>query len=441
CLEQRLGRGGKPHALPLQLGEGVVPRRHLREGLLGLAPCGATMGLLLLELGHAPPRLLQAGRRLRRRAGQRRRLLRPRAHLSRRCPFGLRAPGTLLGRVCELLPQLRPLPLQRRPLAFERSRTLRSSLQVLLELAHGRALCQEPVAPLLLEGGTTRQLLPDRREVALRGLALGRSRSALPLRLQGACFFLLPPLRRSGAPLAGIAQPLGGERQVTLQPSRLELRIGQATLHLSATRLGRVPRLDPGLALLLRLLQSGPLARQGCRQLLSPLPQSAQRQIEIFELAPHQRQRDTEALLDHLAVALRFAALPRQAPHLRLHLADQVFEPGEIRRRLFEAALGAGLAIAVQPDPGCLFKQGPPPRRALENDVFHFATAQQARRLLPQDPADGIGDVGLAAAVRTHDRRHARFERQLDRARERLEARQLEPGQSHGVVPPPILVT
>src|SRR5207253_1250176 len=60
CLEQRLGRGGKPHALPLQLGEGVVPRRHLREGLLGLAPCGATMGLLLLELGHAPPRLLQA---------------------------------------------------------------------------------------------------------------------------------------------------------------------------------------------------------------------------------------------------------------------------------------------------------------------------------------------------------------------------------------------
>src|SRR4029077_18699635 len=29
---------------------------------------------------------------------------------------------------------------------------------------------------------------------------------------------------------------------------------------------------------------------------------------------------------------------------------------------------------------------------------------------------------------------HARLERQLDRARERLEARQLEPGQSHGVV-------
>src|SRR5207253_2157579 len=163
--------------------------RHLREGLLGLAPCGATMGLLLLELGHAPPRLLQAGRRLRRRAAQRRRLLRPPAHLSRRCPFGFLAPCTL------------PAPVREPPPSLRR----------------------------------------------------------------------LPPLRRGGAPLAGIAQPLGGERQVTLQPSRLELRIGQATLHLRATRLGRVPRLDPGLALLLRLLQSGPLARQGCRQLLSPL--------------------------------------------------------------------------------------------------------------------------------------------------------------------------
>src|SRR2546430_6524454 len=43
---------------------------------------------------------------------------------------------------------------------------------------------------------------------------------------------------------------------------------------------------------------------------------------------------DAEALVDHLVVALRLAALTRQAPHLRLHLADQVFEPGEVGRRL-----------------------------------------------------------------------------------------------------------
>ncbi len=346
--------------LALELGEGVAPRRHLREGPLGLAPYGATMRLLLLELGHAPARLLQAGRRLPRRVSEPRRLLRPRAHPGGRRPLGLRAASTLLGRVGELLPELRALPLQRRALALERSERLGSPLQVLLELAHRRALRQQPVAPLLLERRAACQLLPDRREVPLRRVALRGGRRPLPLRLERARVFLFPPLGCRGAPLAGVAQPLCGERQVALQPPRLELRVGQTALHLRATRLGRVARLDPGLPLPLRPLQLGPLAGQGRRQVLGPLAQSAQRQIEVFELAAHQRQSDAEALVDHLAVALGFAALARQAADLRLDLADQVFEPGEIRRRFFEPPLGAGLAIAVQPDPRCLLEQGAP---------------------------------------------------------------------------------
>jgi len=241
-FEQRLSRGCEPHALALELGEGVAPRRHLCERCLGLAPCGALMRLLLLELGHAPPRLLQCGGRLGRGASECRRLLRPRCHLGGRRPFGLRAPGTLLRRVRELLPQLGPLPLERRPLAFECADRLGPPLQVLLELAHRRPLGQQPVAPLLFQRAPPRQLLPDRREVALRHLALGGGRRPLPLRLQGAGFFLVPPPPGGGAPLAGVVQPLGGERQVALQPPRLDFRISQAALHLCATRLGRVPR-------------------------------------------------------------------------------------------------------------------------------------------------------------------------------------------------------
>src|SRR5213076_1098990 len=120
-FEQRLGRRCEPHALALELGERVAPRRHLCERRLGLAPCGALMRLLLLELGHAPPRLLQCGCRLGRGASEGRRLLRPRAHLGGRRPLGLRAPGTLLRRARELLPQLGPLPLERRPLERERA--------------------------------------------------------------------------------------------------------------------------------------------------------------------------------------------------------------------------------------------------------------------------------------------------------------------------------
>src|SRR5207247_2404261 len=102
----------------------------------------------------------------------------------------------------------------------------------------------------------------------------------------------------------------------------------------------------------------GALAGQARGQLFGALAQATERQIEVFELASHQRQGDAEALVDHLVVALRLAALPRQAPHLRLHLADQVFEPGEVRRRLLEPALRARPAIAVQPDAGRLFEQG-----------------------------------------------------------------------------------
>ena len=41
--------------------------------------------------------------------------------------------------------------------------------------------------------------------------------------------------------------------------------------------------------------------------------------------------------------------------------------------------------------------------RAVENHVGHFAAAQRLGRLLAQHPADGIGDVGFAAAVGADD--------------------------------------
>ena len=42
--------------------------------------------------------------------------------------------------------------------------------------------------------------------------------------------------------------------------------------------------------------------------------------------------------------------------------------------------------------------------RPHKNDIFHFRAAQIFRRLLTEYPADGVGNVALAAAVRTDDR-------------------------------------
>src|SRR5206468_4730486 len=80
---------------------------------------------------------------------------------------------------------------------------------------------------------------------------------------------------------------------------------------------------------------------------------------------------------------------------------------------------------------------GPPAGGSLEDHVFHFSPAQQAGRLLAEHPAHRVGDVRLAAAVRPHDGGHALLEGQLHRSGERLEARELEPAQSHGGPPPP----
>ena len=63
-----------------------------------------------------------------------------------------------------------------------------------------------------------------------------------------------------------------------------------------------------------------------------------------------------------------------------------------------------------------------PLRRAGEDDVVHLLAAHRARRLRAEHPADGVDDVGLAAAVRARRRRDARLEVERRGLGEGLEA-------------------
>ena len=69
---------------------------------------------------------------------------------------------------------------------------------------------------------------------------------------------------------------------------------------------------------------------------------------------------------------------------------------------------------------------GPARGRSLENHFFHLGAAKRARALLAEHPPHRIGDVGLSAAVRADDRRHARLEDHLRVIGERLESVNLE---------------
>jgi hypothetical protein len=70
-------------------------------------------------------------------------------------------------------------------------------------------------------------------------------------------------------------------------------------------------------------------------------------------------------------------------------------------------------------------------RRALEDHLVHLRAAHQPRALLPEHPANRVGDVRLAAPVRADDRGHAGLEQEMRRVGERLEAMELELGEAH----------
>jgi hypothetical protein len=69
---------------------------------------------------------------------------------------------------------------------------------------------------------------------------------------------------------------------------------------------------------------------------------------------------------------------------------------------------------------------------AVENDVRHLAAPQCLRRGLAEHPADRIHDVGLAAAVRPDDARHALCKLEYGLVRKGLEAVDFNGLQIHG---------
>src|SRR2546425_738482 len=114
-------------------------------------------------------------------AGLARRPLRQRPRLGRRDLRARLARRALARRLAALLPQLRPLALQRGVLAFQRAQRLGAPLQILLQLADRGALHEQPLAHLLLQRRPPSELGLHRGEIALGGRALSIRGRVLPL--------------------------------------------------------------------------------------------------------------------------------------------------------------------------------------------------------------------------------------------------------------------
>ena len=356
-LEQRLGGRGETNVLAVELGERVAPRLELRQRSFRLTARRTSAHLLLLQCREVTPRVLQCFDGAHGSLRVARHALPRGVRLSRR--FARRGfPILALARgQRELLAQLAALPVERRGFQLERARGLDATLQRFLQLPQTGPLGREPPAHLVLVAGPRGQLTVNGGEILRGGGALSLGRVVLPFSLPGAPLRLRALLRGRLAALPRVAEPLRCEREIALEPSHFELGVAETALDLRPACLPRVTRLHARFAFMLRVAQARARRRDRLRQLAGAHPERAERDVEVFELAPHQGHRDAEALLHHLAVALGAAPLTRQAPHLRLNFGNQVLEPREIGCRLLEPALRALLPVTVETDAGRLLEQ------------------------------------------------------------------------------------
>ena len=285
-------------------------------------------------------------------------------------------------------------------------------------LAQGRQRRRRLVAPcarLLEGGGAARDRVPALAEGLLGRRQLGAR--GLPAADQQGRFGLAP----GGAQLA-VALRLA---RLLAQAAMLLLERGQEVLQPDQIGFGR-------LQLELGLVASGLQAGDACGRLEQPPPigglgldQAADLALAHDRGAARARGRIGEQQLD-----VARAHLAAVDPERRAEAASD--PPGQL-----ELVVVAELRpCPVDPpqlhrDVGEIVSR--PRRGAGEDHVVHLAAAQAARRGLAHHPAQGLDEVRLAAAVRTHDPGQAGLDQQLGRVDERLESGQAQLGDLHRV--------
>ncbi len=286
-----------------------------------------------------------------------------------------------------------------------------------------------------------------------RLLALARRVGEL---LLGAAALLehgLEPLLGGAAREPGRRPPLADLDQPLVEPLEVELRDTRPqTRDLAPELLGALGR--------------GRLERERAQALADLVLEVARpldldrhaRELQLRPVAPGLEAAETGRLLDQGAPLLRL----RREDRLDLALADDRVHPlaetevGEqldqvepAHRRAVDEVLALAAAVQAARDRELRVVDGhgavrvveqelhlaelgrAAPAGAREEDVVGLLGAQLARAQRAGGPADRVGDVRLAGAVRPDDHADARLEAHLDRVGERLEATDLDRAQMH----------
>ena len=296
---------------------------------------------------------------------------------------------------------------------------------------------------LALAGHETKQLGAlrlGRRAIPVRGVARLLGRADRSIRLGSAlaqCAHALGRVVRSSSCHASISRLASASSTVNRRVVELRVPLGAASLSRERTHLALyfVDQIVEALQVDRRLVEP-PLRRATA----VAIEADARRFLE--QLAPvvrpiRQERVDHLALDDDAGVGAETGAAQQigdvaQPARRAIQEVVALARPGEPARDdhfLERDGQRAVFVREVERDLGDVHRA--PRRRSLEDDFFHLRAAQQPRALLAEHPPHRVRHVRLAAPVRPDDRRHPGIELHLGVVSERLEALQLELGQSH----------
>ena len=247
-------------------------------------------------------------------------------------------------------------------------------------------------------------------------------------------------------PLGCFAEPLVERREIDLGDARAQLgELAAQLLGALRCRCLQRERTQALLHLCLEVARALDLDRDA-------------RELELGAVPARLEAAEPGGLLDQRAALLRLRredrldlALPddRVHPLAEAEVGEQLDEvepphPGPVQEVL---ALAPAMEAARDGDLGEIDRQrvigvveeeldlaevgGAAAGRAREENVVRLLRAQLERAERAGRPADGVGDVRLAGAVRPHDDPDALLEANFDRVRERLEAANLDRAQMH----------
>ena len=139
-----------------------------------------------------------------------------------------------------------------------------------------------------------------------------------------------------------------------------------------------------------------------------------------LRLGPRQRTAARETVCDRRRVMRRGARVGMMAVAVAAAVPG-VMMAVAIRRR-FERRAADGFQKAAESQPHFRRSRRLARVAAAEDDVFHLVSAQALGALLAHHPRDRVGDVALAAPIRTNGRRDALVEGELGSIGKRFEA-------------------